>query len=105
MHSAPDPDAPQLPWITRVPPLVVARKNVVVPVALAAAAVIELAVRVPLDAAGANVALAARLASSVLPATAALTLAGGLLGAGAGFYSLYMHLVVRPREDQEKKSE
>jgi len=35
----------------------------------------------------------------------ALTLVGGLLGAGAGFYSLYAHLVIRPREDQEKKSE
>ena len=35
----------------------------------------------------------------------ALTLAGGLLGAGAGFYSLYAHLVIRPREDQKKKSE
>ncbi len=34
-----------------------------------------------------------------------LTLVGGLLGAAAGFYSLYLHTVVRPREDQEKKSE
>lgn len=37
----------------------------------------------------------------------ALTLLGGLVGAAAGFYSLYIHLVVRPREDedQEKKLE
>jgi uncharacterized membrane protein YfcA len=34
-----------------------------------------------------------------------LTLLGGLVGAAAGFYSLYIHMVVRPREDQEKKSE
>ena len=35
----------------------------------------------------------------------ALTLVGGLLGAGAGFYSLYLHLTGRPREDREKKPE
>ena len=35
----------------------------------------------------------------------ALTLLGGLVGAAAGFYSLYVHMVIRPREDQEKKSE
>ena len=35
----------------------------------------------------------------------ALTLVGGLLGAGAGFYSLYLHLIWRPREDREKESE
>ncbi len=35
----------------------------------------------------------------------ALTLVGGLLGAGAGFYSLYLHLTGPPREDREKKSE
>ena len=35
----------------------------------------------------------------------ALTLLGGLLGAGAGFYSLYLHLIWRPREDREKESE
>ena len=34
-----------------------------------------------------------------------LTLLGGLLGAAAGFYRLYLHTVVRPIEDQEKKSE
>jgi hypothetical protein len=33
----------------------------------------------------------------------ALTLVGGLLGAGAGFYSLYLHLAGRPRQDREKK--
>ena len=35
----------------------------------------------------------------------ALTLLGGLVGAAAGFYSLYVNMVIRPREDQEKKSE
>jgi len=35
----------------------------------------------------------------------ALTLLGGLVGAAAGFYSLYLHLVVRPRDNEEKKSE
>lgn len=35
----------------------------------------------------------------------ALTLLGGLIGAAAGFYSLYVHMVIRPREDREKKSE
>jgi hypothetical protein len=35
----------------------------------------------------------------------ALTLLGGLVGAGAGFYSLYLHLTGRPRPDQEKKPE
>jgi len=34
-----------------------------------------------------------------------LTLLGGLIGAAAGFYSLYLHLVVRPRDDQENESE
>ena len=34
-----------------------------------------------------------------------LTLLGGFIGAAAGFYSLYIHMVVRPREDREKKSE
>ena len=32
-----------------------------------------------------------------------LTLLGGMLGAAAGFYSLYLHLVVRPRQNQEEK--
>jgi len=32
-----------------------------------------------------------------------LTLLGGLIGAAAGFYSLYLHILVRPREDREKK--
>ena len=35
----------------------------------------------------------------------ALTLVGGLLGAVTGFYSLYLHLTGRPREDREKKPE
>jgi hypothetical protein len=35
----------------------------------------------------------------------ALTLIGGLVGAGAGFYSLYLHLAGRPRQDQQKKPE
>lgn len=35
----------------------------------------------------------------------ALTLLGGFIGAAAGFYSLYVHMVIRPREEQEKKSE
>lgn len=35
----------------------------------------------------------------------ALTLIGGLVGAGAGFYSLYLHLAGRLRQDQEKKPE
>jgi hypothetical protein len=35
----------------------------------------------------------------------ALTLLGGFLGAGAGFYSLYLHLAGRPRQDQKKKPE
>lgn len=34
-----------------------------------------------------------------------LTLFGGLVGAAAGFYSLYVHMVIRPREDEENKSE
>ena len=34
-----------------------------------------------------------------------LTLVGGMIGAAAGFYSLYLHLVVRPRLDEEKKPE
>lgn len=35
-----------------------------------------------------------------------LTLLGVMLGAAAGFYSLYLHLVVRPRlEAEEKNSE
>lgn len=34
-----------------------------------------------------------------------LTLLGGFIGAAAGFYSLYSHLVLRPRENQEKQSE
>jgi len=34
-----------------------------------------------------------------------LTLLGGLIGAGAGYYSLYVHLVGRSRDDQENKSE
>ena len=33
-----------------------------------------------------------------------LTLLGGMLGAAAGFYSLYLHLVVRPRQNQEEKT-
>lgn len=32
-----------------------------------------------------------------------LTLLGGLVGAAAGFYSLYLHVVVRPREDQDNE--
>lgn len=35
----------------------------------------------------------------------ALTLLGGLIGAAAGFYSLYVHLVIRPREQGEEESE
>lgn len=35
----------------------------------------------------------------------ALTLIGGLVGAAAGFYSLFLHLAERSREDREKKSE
>ncbi len=34
-----------------------------------------------------------------------LTLLGGFVGAAAGFYSLYLHVVVRPREDQDNESE
>ena len=34
-----------------------------------------------------------------------LTLLGGFIGAAGGFYSLYVHLVVRPREQDEEKSE
>lgn len=33
----------------------------------------------------------------------ALTLVGGLLGAAAGFYSLYLHVAGSSREDREKK--
>ena len=32
-----------------------------------------------------------------------LTLLGIMLGAAAGFYSLYLHLVVRPGLEEEKK--
>ena len=35
----------------------------------------------------------------------ALTLIGGFVGAGAGFYSLYLHLAGRPRHDQPQKPE
>lgn len=35
----------------------------------------------------------------------ALTLVGGLVGAAAGFYSLFVHLAQRSRENREKKSE
>jgi len=35
----------------------------------------------------------------------ALTLLGGLIGAAAGFYSLYLHVSVRSKKDREKKSE
>ena len=35
----------------------------------------------------------------------ALTLVGGLVGAAAGFYSLYLHLAGRPEADRETKSE
>ena len=31
----------------------------------------------------------------------ALTLVGGLVGAGAGFYSLFAHLAGRPRDNRE----
>ena len=34
-----------------------------------------------------------------------LTLIGGLCGAGAGFYSLFVRLSAPPQEDPEKKSE
>ena len=34
-----------------------------------------------------------------------LTLVGGMIGAAAGFYSLYVHLVVRPRDKSEEESE
>jgi positive regulator of sigma E activity len=33
----------------------------------------------------------------------ALTLLGGFIGAAAGFYSLYIHMVVRPRDDRDEK--
>jgi len=33
----------------------------------------------------------------------ALTLVGGLVGAGAAFYSLYVHLAGRPRDNRETK--
>lgn len=70
--------------------------------------------RVPAEAIGLglNVVVAAFLFGSLghwvgkrVGAEDALTLVGGLLGAGAGFYSLYLHLTGRPREDREKKSE
>jgi hypothetical protein len=32
----------------------------------------------------------------------ALTLLGGFLGAAAGFYSLYVHLVIRPQQDRDE---
>jgi positive regulator of sigma E activity len=35
----------------------------------------------------------------------ALTLVGGLVGAAAGFYSLYLHVVGRPRKDRDKRAE
>ncbi len=35
----------------------------------------------------------------------ALTLIGGLIGAGAGFYSLYLHVAGRPRKDRDKRAE
>ena len=34
-----------------------------------------------------------------------LTLVGGLVGAGAGFYSLYVHLTGRPPKNRETKKE
>jgi len=34
-----------------------------------------------------------------------LTLVGGLLGAAAGFYSLYLRIAGRSREDREKRPE
>lgn len=34
-----------------------------------------------------------------------LTLVGGFIGAAAAFYSLYAHLVIRPREQGEEESE
>ncbi len=34
-----------------------------------------------------------------------LTLIGGLVGAGAAFYSLYLHLAGRPRGNRETKKE
>lgn len=35
----------------------------------------------------------------------ALTLVGGLVGAAAGFYSLFLRLAERSRDNREKKSE
>ncbi|GMV07494.1 MAG: hypothetical protein AMXMBFR53_37690 [Gemmatimonadota bacterium] len=34
-----------------------------------------------------------------------LTLVGGLVGAAAGFYSLYLHVAGRSREDRDKRPE
>jgi len=34
-----------------------------------------------------------------------LTLVGGLVGAAAGFYSLYLHVAGRSQDNREKKSE
>jgi hypothetical protein len=78
MHSAPDPVAPTVPWITDVPAEVVRRKKVAVPVAVAAVAVMALAVNVPVAVFGAKVDEQARFTSSVFPLSAALALAGGV---------------------------
>lgn len=43
------------------------------------------------------------LAGRRLGAEDALTLVGGLIGAAAGFYSLYVHIVVRARETEEEE--
>lgn len=70
--------------------------------------------RVPVEAVGLglNVVVAALLFGFLghwvgkrVGADEVLTLAGGLLGAAAGFYSLYLHLAGRSREDREKKPE
>lgn len=40
-----------------------------------------------------------------LGSTPLLTILGAFLGASAGFYSLYHHLVIRPKMDEEKDTE
>lgn len=45
------------------------------------------------------------LAGRKLGAEEVLTLLGGLIGAAAGFYSLYLHVVVRTRETQDEEEE
>ena len=63
------PDVPTLPSTTAVPPLVVSRNHVAVPVLLADASVVmALSVNTPAAAAGAAVALKANSASKVVAA-------------------------------------